>query len=53
MPQMSPLNWILLFTLFLSTYITFLVINYFNLSKKSIQPVESNQLMNNYMNWKW
>nr|YP_010999061.1 ATP synthase F0 subunit 8 [Eupolyphaga nigrinotum]WPM91819.1 ATP synthase F0 subunit 8 [Eupolyphaga nigrinotum] len=52
MPQMMPLNWMILYTLFIMSLLMFNFINYYlvNLTK--------NTKINNYMsikntNWKW
>nr|ALO71129.1 ATP synthase F0 subunit 8 [Staphylinidae sp. 1 EF-2015] len=51
MPQMAPLNWLVLFIMFIITFLLFNSLNYFsfkyspksNLSKKIISEI----------NWKW
>nr|YP_010502593.1 ATP synthase F0 subunit 8 [Basilepta melanopus]UXC97420.1 ATP synthase F0 subunit 8 [Basilepta melanopus] len=51
MPQMAPLNWLMLFMIFFMTLIMFLVQNYFmkinSMEKKTkIKP-------KHMINWKW
>nr|UFR82945.1 ATP synthase F0 subunit 8 [Megasoma elephas elephas]UFR82958.1 ATP synthase F0 subunit 8 [Megasoma mars] len=51
MPQMSPLNWLALFSLFIIVFLTFNVINYFTFlytPKKSIPNPPFKKI-----SWKW
>nr|ARH54718.1 ATP synthase F0 subunit 8 [Trachys troglodytiformis] len=52
MPQMAPLNWLMLFLIFSAILITFLVMNYY--SSTINPPVDSfNKKMLKQPNWKW
>nr|QUS53944.1 ATP synthase F0 subunit 8 [Solenocera melantho] len=52
MPQMAPLLWLNLFIMFSTTFMIFLIINYFikvptKIEKSSKSPLKTE------MNWKW
>nr|YP_010631637.1 ATP synthase F0 subunit 8 [Propomacrus davidi]WBP61415.1 ATP synthase F0 subunit 8 [Propomacrus davidi] len=51
MPQMSPLSWLLLFTMFLTAFLIFNALNYFSF----MYPVKSKttSAKKNKINWKW
>nr|YP_010728479.1 ATP synthase F0 subunit 8 [Stictochironomus rosenschoeldi]WEF49720.1 ATP synthase F0 subunit 8 [Stictochironomus rosenschoeldi] len=54
MPQMSPMMWTLLFIFFISLFLLFNILNYFNFipelfSSKPDQPC----LKTPSLNWKW
>nr|YP_448741.1 ATP synthase F0 subunit 8 [Petrobius brevistylis]AAX39853.1 ATP synthase F0 subunit 8 [Petrobius brevistylis] len=53
MPQMSPLNWLLLFFLFSIIYIMFMILNYFNMTLISQSSKKSVKIIVKPMNWKW
>nr|YP_009732539.1 ATP synthase F0 subunit 8 [Trachys auricollis]QHS71062.1 ATP synthase F0 subunit 8 [Trachys auricollis] len=52
MPQMAPLSWLLLFSIFSLTFIIFVMINYYSIiyttPKNSLKGKVSNKI-----NWKW
>nr|AFQ62231.1 ATP synthase F0 subunit 8 [Glaphyrus comosus] len=51
MPQMAPLNWLILFILFSLIYLIFNSMNYFMFN---YQPqTNSIKLMESKINWKW
>nr|AYN50413.1 ATP synthase F0 subunit 8 [Nanophyes sp. CG271] len=51
MPQMSPLNWLLLFMMFTIIYLLFNIINYFsNLKLPSPKQTYKTSIK---FNWKW
>nr|ALL97407.1 ATP synthase FO subunit 8 [Asiemphytus rufocephalus] len=53
MPQMYPLNWIILFIFFSLIFIFFNIINYFNFKiekKNKMFIMKKNSQM---LNWKW
>nr|YP_009450286.1 ATP synthase F0 subunit 8 [Notonecta chinensis]AOW68976.1 ATP synthase F0 subunit 8 [Notonecta chinensis] len=52
MPQMSPMWWTTLFSLFLLSFLLVMMIMYFNKEYKPITPqVESKKMST--LNWKW
>nr|AYQ19076.1 ATP synthase F0 subunit 8 [Agrilinae sp. 5 ACP-2013] len=51
MPQMAPLSWFFLMTLFSLTFILFLIFNFFQNSNLNIKKI--NNKKNNKINWKW
>nr|YP_009328098.1 ATP synthase F0 subunit 8 [Trigonidium sjostedti]APD14957.1 ATP synthase F0 subunit 8 [Trigonidium sjostedti] len=52
MPQMSPMNWLLLFLMFIMMFLMQLILNYF-----IIQPVKKSSqiafLKKKSLSWKW
>nr|AXS65803.1 ATP synthase F0 subunit 8 [Curculionoidea sp. 25 KM-2017] len=51
MPQMAPLNWLLLFNIFIMTFLMFNILNYFN-----FMTLPKMNLQNKFMvklTWKW
>nr|YP_011002921.1 ATP synthase F0 subunit 8 [Leucoptera coffeella]WPR14287.1 ATP synthase F0 subunit 8 [Leucoptera coffeella] len=53
MPQMMPINWIFLFLMFITIFLLFIIMNYFNYN---IKIEKKNYLKNNNfknLNWKW
>nr|AFQ62280.1 ATP synthase F0 subunit 8 [Parocyusa longitarsis] len=51
MPQMAPLNWLMLFMFFIMIYLLFNFINYYSFM---YSPKISNfKKINNKINWKW
>nr|AII41647.1 ATP synthase subunit 8 [Allopsontus sp. 1 JZ-2014] len=53
MPQMSPLNWLMLFTLFTMFYIIFLTFNYFHTPLIKQEISTNSTLASKSLNWKW
>nr|QIV24630.1 ATP synthase F0 subunit 8 [Rhipidocerus australasiae] len=51
MPQMAPLNWLILLVFFSSTFLLFKASNYWSLSY-SIKTL-SNKKIKQTLNWKW
>nr|UFZ13349.1 ATP synthase F0 subunit 8 [Archichauliodes neoguttiferus] len=52
MPQMSPLNWLILFLFFSMIFIIFNILNYFILNYPNPSTTEKT-FSNNPLNWKW
>nr|AML25953.1 ATP synthase F0 subunit 8 [Staphylinidae sp. BMNH 1274220] len=51
MPQMAPMNWLLLFIMFIAAFIMFNILNYYCFMytpKSSIKKKESSSI-----SWKW
>nr|QWB85938.1 ATP synthase F0 subunit 8 [Menesia sulphurata] len=51
MPQMAPLNWLILFMFFVIIFITFNIINYYAFCYLPKNEKKSKTLIN--FNWKW
>nr|AII02312.1 ATP synthase F0 subunit 8 [Cameraria ohridella] len=53
MPQMMPINWIMLFFFFSTIYMIFIIMNYFNniYTPKKFKMNKFNNIKN--INWKW
>nr|UOU84944.1 ATP synthase F0 subunit 8 [Platypalpus candicans] len=52
MPQMSPLNWLMLFIMFTIIFIMFCMLNYYSFLQQS--HYQSQKTINkSSMNWKW
>nr|ALO76520.1 ATP synthase F0 subunit 8 [Scydmaeninae sp. 840218] len=51
MPQMSPMNWMILFMIFMMMMLIINIINFFS-SKMFIKKIISNNKIYK-MNWKW
>nr|YP_002265513.1 ATP synthase F0 subunit 8 [Sphaerius sp. BT0074]ACF35085.1 ATP synthase F0 subunit 8 [Sphaerius sp. BT0074] len=52
MPQMAPMNWIMLFLYFTMIFIMFNSLNYFMFTKKNMNFTKNNFLQKT-MFWKW
>nr|QRM17300.1 ATP synthase F0 subunit 8 [Cordylepherus sp. YY-2021] len=52
MPQMSPLNWLILFIFFSLIFIFINMLNYFILNYKYSKKNNLKKI-NNKLNWKW
>nr|YP_010282307.1 ATP synthase F0 subunit 8 [Xanthabraxas hemionata]UHM24970.1 ATP synthase F0 subunit 8 [Xanthabraxas hemionata] len=54
MPQMMPINWMILFLLFILIFLIFNIMNYFIMNIKLTKNNNLNKKlkMNNF-NWKW
>nr|YP_009164770.1 ATP synthase F0 subunit 8 [Nevromus exterior]AKA94248.1 ATP synthase F0 subunit 8 [Nevromus exterior] len=52
MPQMAPINWLLLFIIFSITLIIFNMMNYF-IYMPSSPTSENMNFKKSYLNWKW
>nr|YP_010557130.1 ATP synthase F0 subunit 8 [Ceriodaphnia cornuta]UYS92818.1 ATP synthase F0 subunit 8 [Ceriodaphnia cornuta] len=54
MPQIWPMNWILLMLFFVSIFVLFISLVYFNsLHSTAMELQESKSLKSNMLNWKW
>nr|YP_009945229.1 ATP synthase F0 subunit 8 [Pedetontus zhejiangensis]QOE17736.1 ATP synthase F0 subunit 8 [Pedetontus zhejiangensis] len=53
MPQMAPLNWLMLFTVFFIIYMLFLILNYFNKFPTKTHKYELKPFKFVKLNWKW
>nr|AQP29226.1 ATP synthase F0 subunit 8 [Microtermes sp. B TB-2017] len=52
MPQMMPMEWMMLYTLFLTTFLMFNIMNYFN--QPPNKTTESKiSIFTTKLNWKW
>nr|YP_010534158.1 ATP synthase F0 subunit 8 [Endelus continentalis]UXX50474.1 ATP synthase F0 subunit 8 [Endelus continentalis] len=51
MPQMAPMKWLLLFTLFSWTFLLFMISIYYNNSSNPI--IKNKSLISKQINWKW
>nr|APU93562.1 ATP synthase F0 subunit 8 [Noditermes lamanianus] len=52
MPQMMPMEWLMLYITFLTTFLMFNILNYF-IQSSSNQIKEKKTININKMNWKW
>nr|ALO76631.1 ATP synthase F0 subunit 8 [Melyridae sp. GENSP01] len=50
MPQMSPLNWLILFILFSMVFIFVITLNFYNISYLKTYSHKKSPISNN---WKW
>nr|YP_009992935.1 ATP synthase F0 subunit 8 [Felderimyia fuscipennis]QNO34145.1 ATP synthase F0 subunit 8 [Felderimyia fuscipennis] len=53
MPQMAPISWLLLFTIFSITFILFNVINYYTSAPQLPQSTMLKNKLTTPLNWKW
>nr|WHL46464.1 ATP synthase F0 subunit 8 [Sarbanissa venusta] len=53
MPQMMPINWLILFFLFMLFYFIFNIMNYFIFNKKLYIKKYNFNMKFKQMNWKW
>nr|AII41699.1 ATP synthase subunit 8 [Petrobiellus sp. 2 JZ-2014] len=53
MPQMAPLMWLMLYMLFLMTFIIFIFMNHYNFTPRSHESMTSMNILTSTMNWKW
>nr|AET13007.1 ATP synthase F0 subunit 8 [Tipula abdominalis] len=53
MPQMAPINWLLLFIIFSITLIIFNTLNYFSFLPSQPKSIHSEKKINSPLNWKW
>nr|YP_010411485.1 ATP synthase F0 subunit 8 [Callirhopalus sedakowii]URN73816.1 ATP synthase F0 subunit 8 [Callirhopalus sedakowii] len=51
MPQMFPLNWLMLFFLFILVYIMIMIMNYYSFIYKP--KMMKNNPKKSSLNWKW
>nr|YP_010015582.1 ATP synthase F0 subunit 8 [Svistella anhuiensis]QFG38960.1 ATP synthase F0 subunit 8 [Svistella anhuiensis] len=52
MPQMSPMNWVMLFMIFITIFVFQMILNYFILQPTKKQtPLHLNNQKS--LNWKW
>nr|YP_010702840.1 ATP synthase F0 subunit 8 [Agrilus adelphinus]WCO09267.1 ATP synthase F0 subunit 8 [Agrilus adelphinus] len=52
MPQMAPMSWLTLFTIFSITFTIFSVLNYYSLIYQPLIKKEQEKLIKK-INWKW
>nr|AQP30549.1 ATP synthase F0 subunit 8 [Aderitotermes sp. 2 TB-2017] len=52
MPQMMPMEWTLLYTLFLTTFLMFNIMNYFMQIPQQLSTTKKSICINKN-NWKW
>nr|YP_009350562.1 ATP synthase F0 subunit 8 [Macrotermes vitrialatus]AQP27388.1 ATP synthase F0 subunit 8 [Macrotermes vitrialatus] len=52
MPQMMPMEWMMLYMTFLATFLMFNIMNYFN-QPPNKQESSKSAMHPNKMNWKW
>nr|ARH54653.1 ATP synthase F0 subunit 8 [Scirtes orbicularis] len=52
MPQMAPMMWLLLFIIFLLTFIFFNLLNFFSSMKFNNMKLKFEK-KNNFLSWKW
>nr|AQP30447.1 ATP synthase F0 subunit 8 [Microtermes sp. BDIT051] len=53
MPQMMPMEWMVLYALFLTTFLMFNIMNYFNQPPSKMMTPNKKMIITNKMNWKW
>nr|YP_009350458.1 ATP synthase F0 subunit 8 [Macrotermes carbonarius]AQP27095.1 ATP synthase F0 subunit 8 [Macrotermes carbonarius]AQP28803.1 ATP synthase F0 subunit 8 [Macrotermes carbonarius] len=53
MPQMMPMEWLMLYATFLTTFLMFNIMNYFNQSPPNKQESNKSNITSNKMSWKW
>nr|QXT44131.1 ATP synthase F0 subunit 8 [Labidotermes celisi] len=53
MPQMMPMEWTMLYIVFLMTFLMFNIINYFAQPPYQQKTTTKNTINTNKMNWKW
>nr|YP_010471428.1 ATP synthase F0 subunit 8 [Tyraphus nitidus]UVG40767.1 ATP synthase F0 subunit 8 [Tyraphus nitidus] len=51
MPQMAPMNWLMLFIFFIMVFLSFNLMNYFIFNYKSNKKTIKSNMKK--MNWKW
>nr|YP_009995314.1 ATP synthase F0 subunit 8 [Ochthebius atriceps]QNP09717.1 ATP synthase F0 subunit 8 [Ochthebius atriceps] len=51
MPQMAPMNWIMLFLMFTMIFLIFNSLNYFSFKYLPLNKSFTNKM--NKLNWKW
>nr|YP_009350861.1 ATP synthase F0 subunit 8 [Pseudacanthotermes militaris]AQP27965.1 ATP synthase F0 subunit 8 [Pseudacanthotermes militaris] len=52
MPQMMPMEWTMLYIMFLMTFLMFNIMNYFNQSPDK-KTTNKENISTNKMTWKW
>uniref|UniRef100_A0AAU7BAE5 ATP synthase complex subunit 8 n=1 Tax=Parvotettix domesticus TaxID=3073458 RepID=A0AAU7BAE5_9ORTH len=53
MPQMAPMNWLIMFLVFSVTMILFSLINYFMMKVLNPSKSQNNNNKSKSMNWTW
>nr|YP_009491792.1 ATP synthase F0 subunit 8 [Cardiodactylus muiri]AWI49120.1 ATP synthase F0 subunit 8 [Cardiodactylus muiri] len=53
MPQMAPMNWLLLTTIFIMLFILMMVMNYFTFQPIMINNNYQKSFSKKIINWKW
>nr|YP_009350653.1 ATP synthase F0 subunit 8 [Odontotermes minutus]AQP27566.1 ATP synthase F0 subunit 8 [Odontotermes minutus] len=52
MPQMMPMEWMILYTVFLASFMMFNIMNYFN-QPPTVKTTDKATIITNKVNWKW
>nr|YP_009350341.1 ATP synthase F0 subunit 8 [Hypotermes makhamensis]AQP26839.1 ATP synthase F0 subunit 8 [Hypotermes makhamensis] len=52
MPQMMPMEWMILYTVFLTSFMLFNIMNYFNQPPKP-KTTDKTNINTDKVNWKW
>nr|YP_009995379.1 ATP synthase F0 subunit 8 [Ochthebius hasegawai]QNP09795.1 ATP synthase F0 subunit 8 [Ochthebius hasegawai] len=53
MPQMAPMNWMMLFLMFTIIFLVFNSLNYFSFKYMNKNTNNKFNLKKNFLNWKW
>nr|YP_009128361.1 ATP synthase F0 subunit 8 [Tribolium confusum]AJP09525.1 ATP synthase F0 subunit 8 [Tribolium confusum] len=53
MPQMAPLNWLLLMIIFIAILVTFNIMNYYTVTYQTLTKPSQNLKLEIKTNWKW
>nr|WKU84180.1 ATP synthase F0 subunit 8 [Stipomorpha sp.] len=53
MPQMAPMNWFMMFFIFIITLIMFNLLNYFHYSSTNLSSKNFSSNQSKTMIWKW
>nr|AVN68078.1 ATP synthase F0 subunit 8 [Ellipsidion sp. BLA050] len=53
MPQMMPMNWPMLYIMFLMIFIMFNIVNYYNIIPLKKVKSSKGKTKNKILNWKW
>nr|YP_009487735.1 ATP synthase F0 subunit 8 [Anopheles gilesi]AWB98553.1 ATP synthase F0 subunit 8 [Anopheles gilesi] len=53
MPQMAPINWLILFLIFSLTLMVFNILNYYCFNYSPLKAPQSLFFTSNKLNWKW
>nr|AQP28303.1 ATP synthase F0 subunit 8 [Odontotermes sp. K TB-2017] len=52
MPQMMPMEWLILYAAFLTSFVLFNIMNYFNQPPKT-KTMDKTTITTDKVNWKW
>nr|YP_009968780.1 ATP synthase F0 subunit 8 [Argyra pingwuensis]QNC71305.1 ATP synthase F0 subunit 8 [Argyra pingwuensis] len=53
MPQMAPINWLILYILFSFTFMLFCVLNFYSFYTSSYKTCNLKKNVSSPLNWKW